>query len=79
MQAVNERGQRRLYSRTGDDIGKSFPDVLRALNFEGVIDGELLVLRDGQVALLRRPAAAAEPQDRRCQAAREISRRHPRL
>ena len=26
VQAVNERGQRRLYSRTGDDIGKSFPD-----------------------------------------------------
>jgi DNA ligase-1 len=49
VQAVNERGQRRLYSRTGDDIGKSFPDVLEALNFEGVLDGELLVLRDGRI------------------------------
>ena len=49
IQAVNERGQRRLYSRTGDDIGKSFPDVLAALDFEGVIDGELLVLRDGHI------------------------------
>ena len=49
VQAVNERGQRRLYSRTGDDIGKSFPDVLAALNYEGVIDGELLVLRDGRI------------------------------
>src|SRR6185312_13151502 len=49
VQAVNERGQRRLYSRTGDDIGRSFPDVLEALNFEGVIDGELLVLRDGRI------------------------------
>jgi DNA ligase-1 len=47
VQAVNERGQRRLYSRTGDDIGKSFPDVLDFLSFEGVIDGELLVMRDG--------------------------------
>src|ERR1700744_1234200 len=49
VQAVNERGQRRLYSRTGDDIGKSFPDVLEALNFEGVVDGELLVLEAGHL------------------------------
>ena len=47
VQAVNERGERRLYSRTGDDIGKSFPDMLDFLSFEGVIDGELLVMRDG--------------------------------
>jgi DNA ligase-1 len=50
VQAVNESGVRRLYSRTGDDISGSFPDVLEALNFEGAIDGELLVLRDGRVA-----------------------------
>jgi DNA ligase-1 len=50
VQAVNERGQRRLFSRTGDDIGASFPDVLDALTQEGVIDGELLVMRDGKIA-----------------------------
>src|ERR1700749_3802990 len=50
VQAVNEGGQRRLYSRTGDDISKSFPDVLEALNFEGVLDGELLVLQEGHIA-----------------------------
>jgi DNA ligase-1 len=50
VQAVSERGQRRLYSRTGDDISKSFPDVLEALEFEGALDGELLVLREGRVA-----------------------------
>jgi DNA ligase-1 len=49
IQAVNEGGQRRLYSRTGDDIGKAFPDVLDALNFEGVLDGELLVLEKGHI------------------------------
>ncbi len=49
VQAVNESGQRKLYSRTGDDIGPSFPDVLAALNFEGALDGELLILRDGQI------------------------------
>src|SRR5271155_5121561 len=32
VQAVNERGQRRLYSRTGDDIGQAFPDVLDFLS-----------------------------------------------
>jgi DNA ligase-1 len=50
VQAVNEGGVRRLYTRTGDDISKSFPDVVGALEAEGVIDGELLVLRDGKVA-----------------------------
>jgi DNA ligase-1 len=50
VQAVHEAGVRRLYSRTGDDISKTFPDVLEALNFEGSVDGELLVLREGRVA-----------------------------
>ncbi len=50
VQAVNEGGVRRLYTRTGDDISKSFPDVVGALTAEGVIDGELLVMRDGKVA-----------------------------
>jgi DNA ligase-1 len=50
VQAVSERGQRRLYSRTGDEIGVAFPDVLDFLNFDGVIDGELLVMRGGHVA-----------------------------
>jgi DNA ligase-1 len=50
VQAVNERGVRRLYSRTGDDISAAFPDVIEALGFEGVIDGELLVMRAGAVA-----------------------------
>lgn len=34
---------RRLYSRSGDDISAAFPDVLEAMEFEGVVDGELLV------------------------------------
>ena len=50
IQAVSERGQRRLYTRTGDDISATFPDVLAALDFEGAIDGELLVMRDGALA-----------------------------
>jgi DNA ligase-1 len=50
VQAAQEGGVRRLYSRTGDDIGKSFPDLLAAMHFEGVIDGELLVKQEGRVA-----------------------------
>jgi DNA ligase-1 len=50
VQAVNEAGVRRLYTRTGDDISGTFPDILGALENEGVIDGELLVMRDGKVA-----------------------------
>jgi len=50
VQAVSEGGVKRLYSRTGEDISPTFPDVLAALNYDGVIDGELLVLREGRVA-----------------------------
>ena len=50
VQVICERGTRRLYSRTGDDIGRAFPDLMQTLEFEGVLDGELLVLRGGKVA-----------------------------
>jgi DNA ligase-1 len=39
----------RLYSRTGEDISTSFPDLLSSLRLPGAIDGELLVLREGRV------------------------------
>ncbi|HWE05761.1 MAG TPA: cisplatin damage response ATP-dependent DNA ligase, partial [Rhizomicrobium sp.] len=50
VQAVSEAGVKRLFSRTGDEIGHSFPDVVAALRFEGIIDGELLVVRDSAIA-----------------------------
>jgi len=39
----------RLYSRTGEEISKSFPDLLEALRLPGAIDGELLIMRDRRV------------------------------
>jgi DNA ligase-1 len=39
----------RLYSRTGEDISESFPDLAEVLRFDGAIDGELLVMREGRV------------------------------
>lgn len=50
VQAVTEGGHRKLYSRTGEDLGDSFPDVIAALNFDGVADGELLVRRGDDIA-----------------------------
>lgn len=45
VQAVCEAGLRRLYSRTGDDVSGAFPDLVEAMDFDGVLDGELLVGR----------------------------------
>src|ERR1700754_466085 len=39
----------RLYSRSGEDITGSFPDLVPSLHLPGAIDGELLVLREGHV------------------------------
>ena len=50
VQAVSEGGARRLFTRTGDDISATFPDAISLLEFDGVIDGELLVMRDGRAA-----------------------------
>ncbi len=43
VQLVAENGQGRIYSRGGEEIGKAFPDILEAMNFSAVLDGELLV------------------------------------
>jgi DNA ligase-1 len=50
VQLVARGGEKRLYSRAGDDIGRAFPDILEAMHDEIVLDGELLVLREGEVA-----------------------------
>jgi DNA ligase-1 len=49
--ALDHAGQRvtRLYSRTGEEITRSFPDLARAFTRDGVIDGELLIVREGKV------------------------------
>ena len=39
----------RLYSRTGENISKSFPDLADALQLPAAIDGELLIVRDSRV------------------------------
>ncbi len=39
----------KVYSRTGEDITGAFPDLAEAITFEGALDGELLILREGRV------------------------------
>jgi len=43
VQLVHVAGETRLYSRTGDDVTGSFPEVAAAFRTPGVADGELLV------------------------------------
>ncbi len=50
VQLVATPGGKRVYSRTGDDVSGAFPDILAAMQFQAVLDGELLVIRDGEVA-----------------------------
>lgn len=50
VQLVSTGAGQALFSRTGDDIGGSFPDVLARVDFHAVLDGELLVRQGEQIA-----------------------------
>jgi DNA ligase 1 len=49
VQVSSEIGVRRMYTRTGEDISHTFPDVIAAIRFDAVIDGELLVRNEGDM------------------------------
>jgi DNA ligase-1 len=48
VQIVGAGSETRLYSRGGDDVTGTFPDVAAAFPHKGVLDGELLVRGDFQ-------------------------------
>lgn len=50
VQLVGTKEGRRIYSRGADDISAAFPEIIEAMQFEAVLDGELLVVREGAVA-----------------------------
>ena len=50
VQLILGRGKVSLFSRTGDDIAESFPDLVDNVFGEAVLDGELLVGRDFEAA-----------------------------
>lgn len=59
VQLIHVAGQTRLYSRAGDDITGSFPDIAEAFASPGVLDGELLVRGDFQGGTLEGSGAAS--------------------
>jgi len=59
IQLVHAGGDTRLYSRTGDDISGSFPDIADAFTTRAVLDGELLVRGEAQGAEAHGGAAAS--------------------
>jgi DNA ligase-1 len=50
VQLVAGGGVQRVFSRTGEEITGTFPEIAEAMTFDAVLDGELLVVRDGVVA-----------------------------
>ena len=62
VQLVATAGGRRLFSRGADDISGAFPEILAAMEFHAVLDGELLVMRDTPEG--RKPAPFADLQQR---------------
>lgn len=50
VQVVSGPKGKALFSRTGDDISGSFPDLLAEIDFHAVIDAELLVKREDAIA-----------------------------
>lgn len=49
VQLSSNGNQTQIFSRTGDDISGSFPDLRDACHFNAVVDGELLVMKDGEI------------------------------
>ncbi|MEM8626748.1 MAG: hypothetical protein AAGF32_02305 [Pseudomonadota bacterium] len=49
VQIVGTGLEARIYSRTGDDISAAFPDIAGRFSADAVVDGELLIVKDGEV------------------------------
>ena len=59
LQIARSGGETRLYSRAGDDVTHSFPEVAAAFLRDGVVDGELLVRGEAQGGGLETAGAAS--------------------
>jgi DNA ligase-1 len=49
VQIVSLPAGKALFSRTGDDVSGAFPDLLGRIGFIGVLDGELVVRKNGAI------------------------------
>lgn len=65
LQVAAEAGTVRLYDRDGDDVTPCFPDVAARVDFEAVLDGIVVAVRDGtlQRRLGRKTASLALQRD----------------
>jgi DNA ligase-1 len=77
VQATGEAGVRKLYSRTGDDISGAFPDILDCLEFEGSLDGELLVGREADGRIDVAPFGDLQQRLNRKVVSQKLVRSHP--
>ena len=51
IQIAAKPGDVRIYSRAGDDVSRAFPEIVSAFSSSDIVaDGELLVMRDGEIA-----------------------------
>lgn len=73
VQLAARGGLTKLFSRTGDDIGHSFPELCAPEGVDAVLDGELLIMRDGEV----QPFAALQQRLNRKSVTRALMARHP--
>ncbi|MHA7872309.1 MAG: cisplatin damage response ATP-dependent DNA ligase, partial [Hyphococcus sp.] len=77
VQAARENGVTRLYSRTGDDIGAAFPDILEAMDFEAAIDGELLIFDPSSEGFAVRPFGDLQQRLNRKTVSKKMLGSHP--
>ena len=73
VQLVSGPGGRRIFSRGAEDLSAAFPDLIAAMDFHAVLDGELLVVRDGTPA----PFADLQRRLNRKTASPQLQKSHP--
>jgi len=77
VQVVATPGGQRLYSRGAEDISAGFPEIMAAMQFNAVLDGELLVLRDGPDGTAVAPFADLQQRLNRKTVTAAMMRRYP--
>ena len=63
----------RVFSRGADDVSAAFPEIIAAMDFHAVLDGELLVVRDGEIA----PFSDLQQRLNRKSAGPKLQQQHP--
>ncbi|TKB02867.1 cisplatin damage response ATP-dependent DNA ligase [Alteromonas portus] len=58
--ADGDESEKALFSRTGDDISHSFPDLLESIRGNMVLDGELLVIHNAEHGLHQSEASTTQ-------------------